>query len=202
MALKTNKLAAATAVAAAFSMLATPVAARDYYGHHHHYDDDDIDTGDVIAGVVLLGAIAAIATTAHNQNRERETYRYPPPEPQPDAGYQVPGVSGPYGSRGIDRAVDLCVGQLERGDSRVASVDSANRIEDGWRVDGVLENGAGYTCTVGSDGRISDVRVGDPNYAPQADGQYDDDYYTSARAEREAADDGRYDVSNTPDFEE
>jgi len=204
MALRTNKFAAATAVAAAFSLLATPVAARDYYGGHHRHHHDDIDTGDVVAGVVLLGAIAALAGAAHN-NRASETYRYPPPEPEPvpDAGYQVPGVNGQFGTLGIDRAVDLCVTQLELGNSRVASVDGANRAAEGWRVDGVLENGAGFSCTVGNDSRLSDVRVGDANesYEPRAEGEYSDDYYESARASQDT-DDGRYDVSKTADFKQ
>jgi hypothetical protein len=211
MALKSNKfartLSGATAVAAALSLLATPVAARDRWHHRHH--DNDIDAGDVVAGGVLLGAIAAIAGAAKN-SRDRETYRYPPPEPAPDgyrgvdtSGYQAPREDGQFGSRGIDRAVDLCVGQLELGNSRVASVDSAIRTADGWRVEGVLENNAGYSCSVGNDGRLSDVRVGDSDtpYEPRAEGQYDDEYYTSARASQDT-DDGRYDVSETPDFEQ
>ena len=78
MALKTNKLAAATAVAAALSLLATPVSARDYYGRYRHHDNG-IDTGDVIAGVVLLGAIAAIAGAAdrHNDGQVREALAEP-----------------------------------------------------------------------------------------------------------------------------
>jgi hypothetical protein len=79
MALTTNKLAAATAVAAALSMLAAPLAAADFprpaaveaydgnAGNVRNHrdrddwddydddwdDDDDIDTGDVIAGVLV-----------------------------------------------------------------------------------------------------------------------------------------------------
>ena len=95
MALTTHKLAAATAVAAAFSMLAAPAAAIDlprpvaaqaYDGdalnaeRHRRWrrDRNDIDAGDVVAGVVILGAIAAIAGAAKNR-RDRGPYeeRYP-----------------------------------------------------------------------------------------------------------------------------
>ena len=88
MALKTTKPAprffSATAVAAAFSLLATPAAAvelprpvavqahdGDALNPERHRrwrrDRDDIDAGDVVAGVVILGAIAAIAGAAKNR---------------------------------------------------------------------------------------------------------------------------------------
>jgi len=204
MALKTNKLAAATAVAAALSLLATPVAARDYYGHHRHHDDG-IDTGDVIAGVVLLGAIAAIAGAAdrHNDGQVRERdrdydYDYPLPDPDvdrdadPNTGYDYRGANRDYGtgysSRGIDRAVDMCVDQVQRGDNRVATVDSVARSGEGWQVSGNTDGGLGYSCTIGDDGSIGDVFVGGA-YQQSPDGQYGDDYYANARASQDRGDD-------------
>ncbi len=223
MALNTNKLAAATAVAAAFSLLATPAAAVDlprpvaaqaYDGdalnaeRHRRWrrDRDDIDAGDVVAGVVILGAIAAIAGAAKNRNRERYEERYP--RPDEDYGYRTPGEYERSDSRGIDRAVDMCVGEVERGSERVGSVDSATRSAEGWHVSGELENGTAYSCTIGNDGRISDVSVGSYGYgsAPAEaveDGEYDDDYYSRARENQRSAepvDDGRYETAQAPDF--
>ena len=88
MALTISKLAAATAVAAAFSLAAMPVAAADlpsparpdvydataenaqghrHGGYHGHYDDDwDIDTEDVLIGAVVVGALAAISNACVN----------------------------------------------------------------------------------------------------------------------------------------
>jgi hypothetical protein len=221
MILKTNKIAAATAAAAAFSLLATPVAAADLprpvaaqvhdgdalnAERHRRWrrDRDDIDAGDVVAGVVILGAIAAIAGAAKNR-RDRD--RYERPYPDADYGYQRPD------SRGIDRAVDMCVGEVERGQERVGSVDSATRSGEGWHVSGELESGAAYSCTIGNDGRISDVNVGSYGYgtAPAEavpDGQYGDDYYSRARENQRSAeptvdgdlDDGRYEAAQAPDF--
>ena len=147
-----TKPTAATAIAAVLSMLAAPAAAVDlprpvaaqaYDGdaldaeRHRRWrrDRDDIDAGDVVAGVVILGAIAAIAGAAKNR-RDRQRYEGPYPQPGADYGYQRSD------SRGIDRAVDMCVGEVERGSERVGSVDSATRSGEGWHVSGELESGA------------------------------------------------------------
>jgi len=233
MALTTHKLAqkfsGATAVAAAFSLLATPAAAVDlprpaaaqaYDGdalnaeRHRRWrrDRNDIDAGDVVAGVVILGAIAAIAGAAKNR-RDRERYEERYPRPGEDYGYRAPGDYDRSDSRGIDRAVDMCVGEVERGEERVGSVDSATRSGEGWHISGELENGSTYSCTIGNDGRVSDVELGSYGYgsAPgeaAPDGEYDDDYYSRARENQRSAepavdgdvDDGRYETAQAPDF--
>jgi hypothetical protein len=227
MALKTNKLAAATALAAAVSMLAAPVAAAElpmpagvnaYDGdglnaerhRRWRHRDNDIDAGDVVAGVAILGVIAAIAGAAKSR-RDRDRDYDPDPDYDRDAGYQTPGDYQRTDGRGIDRAVDMCVGEVERGSDRVGSVDNAARSADGWHVSGQLENGAPYSCTIGNDGRIGDVFVGDRESAA-ADGQWSDDYYAKARAEQDDGapvpndeydyDDGRYETAQAPDFDQ
>lgn len=207
MALKTNAWAAATAVAAAFSLLATPAAAielpkpaavkafdgdgwnaersrrRRWYRHR-----DRIDAGDVVAGVLVIGAIAAIAGAAKDR-RERYEDRYPRRD---DYGYRTPGDYERRDSRGIDNAVDICVGEAERGSDRVGSVDSATRTAEGWRVSGELENGAPWSCAIGNDGRISDMNLGTYGYgtAPAEaveDGQWSDEAYLRARENQYSA---------------
>ena len=207
MALKTNKPAAATALAAALSMLATPVQARDHWGHggHHRGHHDNIDGGDVVAGVLVLGAIAAIAGAASHDRAQRNAERYPAPDD--DGVRYVPG-NDRFEGGGMDRAVDMCVGAVEQRSAPVGSVDSATRDAGGWAVSGALENGAAYSCWIGNDGRVSDVRVGDEGaaYDAPADGQWSDEDYARARTARNdvpplpSEDDGRYDTSNAPDF--
>ena len=231
MALTTHKLAAATAVAAAFSLLAPPAAAVDlprpaaaqaYDGdalnaeRHRRWrrDRNDIDAGDVVAGVVILGAIAAIAGAAKNR-RDRERYEERYPRPGEDYGYRTPGGYERSDSRGIDRAVDMCVGEVERAlrqaqGERVGSVDSATRSGEGWHISGELENGSTYSCTIGNDGRISDVDLGSYGYGSvpaeaTPDGEYGDDYYSRARENQRSAEpavegDGRYETAQAPDF--
>ena len=126
MTLTTSKLAAATAIAAAFSLAATPVAAAQLprvpdqampqdpdalnvegHGHHGghyghggwHGDDWHVDGGDVLAGVLILGGLAAISAIAGSHHHADP---YPVPAPYPDAplppqdsGYQAPPREGP-----------------------------------------------------------------------------------------------------------
>lgn len=40
-------------------------------GYRHHHHGDGIDGGDVLAGILILGGIAAIATAASNNSRDR-----------------------------------------------------------------------------------------------------------------------------------
>ncbi len=205
MVLINRKLAAATAVAAAFSMAAAPAAAvelpriagqqsvkagkldvenRRYRGWGRHRHRDTIDAGDVLTGVLILGGIAAIASAA-SKNRDRP---YPEPAPYPDdAGYQQP-YSSDYRSGGMAQAVDSCVAEIEQGGDRVGSVDAVAREADGWRVSGVLDGGMSYWCRVDGSGYVSGVGGSGTAYAePAGDGPYDDDYYARARAERDAA---------------
>jgi hypothetical protein len=191
-------------------MLAMPVAAeaRGWGGRHYR---DRVDVGDVLTGVLILGGIAAVASAASKNNRER-TRGYPVPYPRDDEyRYRTPGTYDRSESRGIDRAVDMCVAEVEERSGRVGSVDSANRDAGGWQISGELENGRAYSCAIDNDGRISDVDIGDERaYAEPADGQWSDEDYARARAQNEAApepepeaeeqDDGRYSTAQAPDF--
>ena len=199
-----------TVLAAGISLLATPVAALDLpvaskaqigtgvadqagWGDRRRHRGGGIGTGDVLAGVLVIGAIAAIAGAANSNSRDgdsRRPVRYPEPQyrPDPRADYQS--------SRGIDSAVSMCVDQVERGNDRVERVENAARTSDGWRVSGSLDSGAGWNCWIDNDGRIRDVDLdgdgdryrstapSDISYAssPASDGQLSDDVYARARA--------------------
>jgi hypothetical protein len=211
MALTTSKPAAAIAIAAAFSMFAVPAAAaelprgsvpaiydsrsgdaqgygRGYgYGHGRHHHDDDIDAGDILTGVLILGGIAAIATAAGKG--QQEPYRYPE-----DANYRRPEAQPSLESRGLDRAADMCVAEVERGgDARVDSVDSVGRTGEGWHVGGGLAGGEAWDCWIDNDGHVSDVRLGgyganagDAGDHVAGDGQWSDEDYARARAAQDA----------------
>jgi hypothetical protein len=238
MGLATSRLAGATALAAAISMAATPVAAADFqspsthskagitaYGDYStaNYDrwrgrhrDRGIDAGDVLAGVLILGGIAAIASAASNSNKQRERdqreqRRYEEPYPENDdrpvwqGDHQRPssssGSSSSYTSGGIDNAVAMCSDQVERGPDRIDSVDNAARTTDGWRISGRLQQGGAFSCWIDNDGRIREIDLDSSrnysgaSYDTQYDGdysgastdtQYDDDYYARARANLDA----------------
>lgn len=167
-----SRSAIALASAAMLSMIATPAMARGW--HHHHRDR--VDAGDIFAGILIIGGIAAIASAAGRSDRERREreVRYPERRYPSDQDYRDyrdyrdgDGRYGddrddrygrPYGesnyASGIDGAVDRCVSEVERDDRRVDTVDNVNREGDGWRVEGRLNNGRDFSCSVDVDGRI------------------------------------------------
>ncbi len=148
-------------------------------GHRRHRRG--IDGGDVLAGVLILGGIAAIASAASNKNErryeERRTVRYD--------DRRIRNRNRTTGA-GIDNAVDQCVAEIEQ-DVRVEGVSSATRAASGWIVSGTLFDGSGFTCTIDNSGRISDIDYGrfsaieGGNYG-EADGQWSDRSYADARA--------------------
>ena len=164
-----SRPAIALAAAAALSMTATPALADGWgrYRHRHH----DIDAGDVFAGLLVIGGIAAIAAAASNKNKDRERdYRYPEPDYREPSG-RYGGYPEPrerrdsYGGAGassseIGEAVDRCVAEAERGDKRVDGVDSVWRDGEGWRVDGRMDDGRDFSCSLDRDGRIRKLTVG------------------------------------------
>jgi hypothetical protein len=185
-----RRLAAAGACAAAFCLAATPAAAvelprahavsaaheGDYAENYRYRRYRDRDrTGDVLAGVLILGTIAAVASAA-NSNRQRD-YERRAPYPREDYRYRSDYRTD---GRGLDRAVGMCVDEIERVRDRVGSVDGANRTGEGWTVSGALEGGAGFTCRIDNMGRIRAVEIGGA-YSGYEGSQYDDEVYARAR---------------------
>ena len=224
---KHRRLSATAAFAAAVSLVATPVAALDLprsgptevrvgydadaesvahgrrWGHR-----DRVDAGDIIAGVLILGGIAAVASAASRSREPVDPYpsRYPYPE---DPRYRESQRG--WESSGLEGAVDMCVAEVERERARVVSVDSASRGVGGWFVSGEVEGDALFTCRIDNDGRIQDVEIGSDRVsysAQEADGagygdpygddfaadavdaQYEDEVYLRARADLGAAPEG------------
>lgn len=158
---------------------------------------------DILTGVVILGTVAAIANAASKNNRDRDEryrdrdYRYRDNDYRDrDARYRDRRGDSRYDeSRGIDRAVEMCVREVER-DARVDRVDSVERDGEGWEVEGRLYNGEQFSCEIGSDGRIEDIEIDgrDVAYAaPRGSGaevddrQWDEQRYAQARARLDRA---------------
>lgn len=165
------------------------------YPRYRRHSGAHLRTGDAIAGIAILGVVAAIASASSNadRTRTREVYREPPVRDRDydynDRRYNDRRSSGWDRNGGINSAVDLCVGQVERGDDRVDSVDEATRDGNGWRVQGRLGNGDNFTCRLDNEGRIRAIDIGD-GYAAYDEGapalatggQLSDEAYRSARA--------------------
>ena len=160
-----------TTGAVAFSMVAltaaAPAEARHRYGHR---GGDGIDAGDVIAGVAILGGIAAIASAIDS---DRSRYGY-------DNGYRY--------RDDYRNAVNSCANEAQRyGRGQVQVTDVERRGNNSYRVRGVIEAGYdrydrgydrryerdygrydsdrydrdGFTCTARSNGRVTNFRVND-----------------------------------------
>lgn len=118
---------AATAIAAAAPAMA------DRGRHRGH---DGIDAGDVIAGALIIGGIAAVASAASHGDRGYHERYHRDRYDGNDYGYYRNG----YGSR---VAVEQCVRAAERdasryGRARITDVTSINRIRGGYEVRGRL----------------------------------------------------------------
>lgn len=168
------RVSAVLAATAALSMVATPAMARGggWGGRHYHRHHDGIDGGDVLAGLLIIGGIAAIASAASKADKERREreYRYPDNndreasrgygDPAPDRGssrdHDGTGRAGPDG---ISAAVDACANEVERGDRGIDSIESVEREGEGWRVEGRVNGGRDFACSVSDSGRIRSVTV-------------------------------------------
>lgn len=219
---KPTTFVSATALAAALSMAATPAAALDMpavaapadsyvevntgdageanqwrrYRRHRHRG---VDAGDVIAGVVVVGALAAIIGSASSRNRNRDRYEHRRERVRYDdrrdrnRGYQ---------SRGIESAVDMCVDQVEYRDNRVENVDRADRSANGWNVTGTLSDGERWSCSIDNAGEVRSIEYGATAYsqAPAASSraQLSDAAYRNARTTTRTAADEAYSYESTP----
>ncbi|MBB3860749.1 hypothetical protein GGQ88_002018 [Novosphingobium hassiacum] len=145
-----SKALVGTVAAAAVAVSsATPAVARDRYEHGR----GGIDGGDIVAGALVIGGIAAIAAAASNNN-DRYDGRY-------DNRYGDRYGAG-YGRGGNPRgAIEQCVRTAERNASRysygradVTDVRDVRQTRWGYEVKGRI--------AVNTNGR--DWRRGDGNY--------------------------------------
>lgn len=122
-------------------------------GWDRHRHRNGVDAGDVLAGVLIIGGIAAIADAVKDRNRHE---RYPD-----DTRYRERPADddwrGDFRDRsGLDNAAALCAEEVER-EAAIDGIDAVERDAQGWEVRGTLTDGAGFICRIGSDGRVADV---------------------------------------------
>lgn len=156
-------LIGAAVVAAVAASSIAPASARD----HRYGRGDGIDAGDVIAGALIIGGIAAIASAANNDRdydrdydaRDYDRSRYG------DYRYDRRGYddyAGRYNRGNSRQAVEQCVRAAERsagrysyGDANVTDIREIRRTNRGYEVRGrVAVNG------MGRDWRDGDRRYG------------------------------------------
>lgn len=132
-----SKIGLTIATAATALATATPAEAQRRYHDRHH---DGIDAGDVIAGALIIGGIAAIASAADNDRGYRGY----------DRGYR--GYDGGYNNgygyydngynsrQGVEQCVRAAQRQASRagGFARVTDVTRIDRVRGGYEVRGRL----------------------------------------------------------------
>jgi len=175
---KFTTLATASAIVLT-SFAAVPAEARGRHGGWGYRDRDHISTGEVIGGLLILGTIAAIASSASKDKAQQRNDRYDPPyrEPRQDTpNYEPQGnESGPYGSGTTEvrpygngeaeaRASDACSWAVEGemgDDARVDSITGTEPNDGGWYVTGTASRLGGEVRSFGCsyrNGRVVDVR--------------------------------------------
>lgn len=136
----------ATAAVASMALAgATPAQARDH--------NDGISVGDVIAGAVIIGGIAAVASAASkNRGYGYDDYRYNDRDYRyGDRDYRYDRGDRWYGRGNPRSAVEQCVNasrqEARRYGYRYAQVTDINDVKDtryGWRVKGRIMVDDGY----------------------------------------------------------
>ena len=194
------------ALLASASLIATPVSATDLplartvaspadalagtaanHRRHRHYRDRGIDAGDVIAGVLVLGTVAAIVSAVSNNRSDRRRFPVDDRRRGDDR----------FEESGMDNAISMCTDLVERERGRVADITDAKRDASGWRIAGELERGGVFSCRIGNDGRIDQLEFLDTpaessytrseyNHLLPGGPQYSDETYANARARQRA----------------
>lgn len=169
-----SRLAIALTATAALAMTATPALARGYggwhggygHGHGHRHHGGGIDGGDLLAGLLIVGGVAAIATAASNSDRhrndarDRDGGRYEDDGPGYDRGRdEAPVGARDQASGHFDDAVGVCTDEIEKGDRQVDLVDTVARGADRYSVTGRLSDGRGFACSVDDSGQVRSVAV-------------------------------------------
>lgn len=135
-------------VAAGAMALASASPAMADRGHHR----DKIDAGDVIAGAVIIGGIAALAGAFDGKRDRYRDRRYN------DRRYNYRHYNNGYGYNrgGGQRAIERCIRVAERQARRfggyrfadVTQIRDVDRTRYGWRIKGRMEvqglRGGGY----------------------------------------------------------
>ncbi len=145
---------------------------RGYRGHRGHHRGG-IDGGDVLAGILVIGGIAAIASAASNNSRDRRyedrDYRSEDQRYEDRSADTRDNSDYDRGTGDMESAINACSSAAERQagrDARVSGIESVVRDGDGWRVEGELSNSEERSFLCGAtEGRVDFVQIGNGNLA-------------------------------------
>jgi hypothetical protein len=135
-------------------------AASDYHRGWRRNRRLDVDAGDVIIGIGIIAAIAAIADAGKkNDQRDRRRDDEPDYRERDDSGYE-PAPTG--ASDDLGSAVTACSNAAERSTgngARVGEIRSVTRDGAGWRVEGDVDQDS-FTCAA-TNGQVDYIRIND-----------------------------------------
>ena len=172
----TSLTTAAAIVLTSVGLSAVPAEARGRHGGWGYRHHDRISTGDVLGGLLIIGTIAAIASSVSKDKRDRAPdYRYDPPY-RADDRQEVPryepdapndAAPGAYGRGEVEsRAADACSWAVEDemgDDARVDDIAGTEPNNGGWYVTGTASRADGEARSFGCSyrgGRVVDVSFG------------------------------------------
>jgi len=176
--IKFKKALIGTAAAGAMAVSATPAMANDYHGNH--YKKDRIGAGEVIAGAVILGGLAAILASSKKKDRHYDRGYHGNRGYHGSRGHRGSGYDNGYSYKtsyrrgGGRKAVKRCIRRAERyAGGKVTEIRDIDRTRYGYKVKGRIVVKDGYrgsrydrrasydrgrfTCYV-ENGRIADIR--------------------------------------------
>lgn len=182
------------AAAPVFDASVAETAANHRYRPYRYRYRRGPNVGDVLTGILILGTIGAVIDAVEGDDDRRYRDRDYRDRDYRDRDYRRDdrrrGDYRDYDSRGLDRAVGMCIDAVESR-ARVGSVEKAERDASGWEIEGSLSRGGSFECAIDNSGRIRELEIdGDDR-----DGDYRDDYgsgYGSDYEEREYGE-GDYD---------
>jgi len=166
------KTITATTVAGAMAVSAVPVNAKEYHR-------DKVSTGEIIAGAVIVGGLAALLSSKKSKHRNYDTHHNSYEYKGRHKGHRY--SKGRYNDRRVNyrrdgsrKAIRKCIRRAENkashfGYADVTDIRNIKRTRYGYRVKGniLVTKGRGYnrysdkgrfTCYIDS-GRVSEVRL-------------------------------------------
>ncbi|MEL7188243.1 MAG: hypothetical protein AAGK17_01720 [Pseudomonadota bacterium] len=186
--------------------------AGDYYrwgrwgGYRRYRGRRGVRVGDVLAGVAIIGGIAAIASAANNndsrrdrrrdrdQDRELEELREENREQQRELEYlrsRGVEVERYRGTSGADRlpetqvqstapiGIDGAIDTCSEAASRNGAVEDVSGVErtgNSWSVRGTVEGGEPFSCRITTGGQIEALSFGEGFRNVQSSEEYGRDY--------------------------
>lgn len=155
---KSSRLAATLLSAAALSMVATPAMAGPRWGWGGYHHRDRVDAGDIFAGILIIGGIAAIASAA-SKEKKRDRYERRDRDDRYERDYAREDNRPQWqDGTGANGAINRCLGEVTRGANQNAEIDAVNREGDGWKVEGRAEGGD-FSCIIDGAGRIRNIQI-------------------------------------------